>query len=185
MLMLTFVSCTSTRNEVTQNAQEPVKYELPYVADFDPPRYLGKWHEVARLPMAIQPADTLATAEYSTTGEEGMIAVRNTAYNTQGHQLSAIEGKAKIAAGDPPGRLCVSFGPVTPAEPNYYVIHVDDDYQYAVVGVPGRDSLWILARGVPISEKKLNALRNIADSAGFDVSKLIIAPWDQVEPSDG
>ncbi len=64
--------------------------------------------------------------------------------------------------------------------PNYHVLHVDKDYRYAVVGVPDRKSLWILAREVPISKETFDSLREIAQKSGFDVSKLIVAPWDKI-----
>lgn len=157
---------------------------MPFVVDFETARYLGKWYEVARLPVFIQPAGTLAVAEYSAAREEGKVIVKNTAYNAEGKVLATIEGEASIAAGAPPGRLLVRFGPAKPADPNYFVMHVDKDYQYTVVGVPDRKSLWILARKIPISDGKLKELRDIALEAGFDVSKLIAAPWDKTGLSD-
>ena len=111
--------------------------DLPYPQRFEPSRYLGKWYEVARLPTPVQPNDTLATAEYTLGQREREIMVKNTAYNADGKAIVSIEGKARLLADDPP-RLIVGFGPVTPKRPNYYVMHVDDDYQHAVVGTPDR-----------------------------------------------
>lgn len=154
---------------------------LPFVRDFDPGRYLGTWHEVARLPTAIQPPGTLAKAEYTAGKEEGSVKVKNTAFDEQGKIISDIEGKAKLAEGDPPGRLLVSFGPVLPEAPNYHVLYVDKDYRYAVVGVPDRKSMWILAREVPVAAESLDRLRELGRNAGFDVDKLLIAPWDKIQ----
>jgi hypothetical protein len=42
-------------------------------------------------------------------------------------------------------------------------------------GNPGRG-----AREVPITEDSLKSLREIAEKAGFDVSKLLVAPWDKI-----
>ena len=153
---------------------------LPFVRDFDAKRYLGRWYEVARLPTRIQPAQTLAVAEYSAGKEAGRIVVKNTALDAKGNTLAEIQGHARPAEGDPPGRLLVAFGPIVPMVPNYHVMHVDKDYQYAVVGVPDRQSLWILARKVPVDEKTFDSLKEVAREAGFDVSKLIVAPWDKV-----
>ena len=168
----------------TATAQDKAPDPLPFVRDFKPARYLGKWHEVARLPTAIQPAGTLAVAEYTAGREGGQVTVKNTSLDNTGKKLSEIAGQAKLADGDPPGRVLVSFGPVLPETPNYHVIHVDENYRYAVVGVPDRKSLWILAREVPIAEESLKSLREIARKAGFDVTRLIIAPWDKVQKSE-
>ena len=153
---------------------------LPFVRDFDAQRYLGRWYEVARLPTRMQPAQTLAVAEYSAGKEAGRIGVKNTAFDVQGKKLAEIQGHARLAEGDPPGRVLVAFGPVLPDVPNYQVMYVDKDYQYAVVGVPDRQSLWILARTAPVGEEQLNSLKEVARKAGFDVSELIVAPWDRV-----
>lgn len=164
-------------------AAEPAA-PLPFVRDFDPVRYLGTWHEVARLPTPIQPAGTLAKAEYSAGKEEGTVKVKNTAFDKEGRKLSDIEGSAKLAEGDPPGRLLVSFGPVLPEVPNYHVMYVDKEYRHAVVGVPDRKSMWILAREVPIASETLDRLREIGRKAGFDVDKLLIAPWDKIQKKE-
>jgi apolipoprotein D and lipocalin family protein len=161
-------------------AEEKEPNALPYVRDFKPERYLGKWYEVARLPTPSQPAETLAVAEYTAGKKDGQLTVQNTSFDKAGKKLADITGQAKLAMGDPPGRLLVSFGPVLPETPNYHVIHVDENYRFAVVGVPDRQSLWILAREVPIAEESLKSLREIAQRAGFDVTKLLVAPWDKI-----
>ena len=180
VLLLTSLEVFAQDNPIPE---ETDKMHLPSVVKFEPERYLGKWYEVARLPIAIQPAGTLATAEYSSAKEEGKLVVKNTAYDAQGTVLSSITGEATIAPGEPPGRLIVSFGPAKPVTPNYYVLHVDEEYQYAVVDVPDRKSLWLLAREVPIAKEKLDELKKIATDAGFDVAELIIAPWEKVKGS--
>lgn len=149
---------------------------LPFPKEFDPSRYLGKWYEVARLPTPAQPAGTLATAEYAAGKNEGEVIVKNTAYTGAGELIATIEGKAQLLPDDPP-RLAVSFGPVVPKDPNYFVIHVDEDYQHAVVGTPDRKSLWILSRKVPIPQETRDALFAIAKEAGFDTQKIFVADW--------
>ncbi|MBM3848087.1 MAG: lipocalin family protein, partial [Verrucomicrobia bacterium] len=137
-------------------------------------------HEVARLPTAFQPDGTLAVAEYTAGHEAGQLWVKNTMLDKTGKKIIDLDGKAKLADGNPPGRLLVSFGPVLPETPNYHVMHVDEDYQFAVVGVPDRNSCWILAREVPIAKDTLKTLQGIAKKAGFDVAKMEIAPWDKI-----
>ena len=156
--------------------------QLPFPKDFDPTRYLGRWYEVARLPNPAQPAESLAAAEYSAGENEGEVIVKNSAYTAEGKLISAIKGKAQLLPSDPP-RLAVSFGPIVPKEPNYFVIHVDGEYQHAVVGTPDRKSLWILTRKVPIAERTRESLFDIAKEAGFDTQKILIGEW-KAEPSE-
>ena len=152
---------------------------LPSPAEFDPARYVGKWFEAARLPTAMQPDGSLASAEYALGEEAGSITVKNTAYDANGALLGSVEGKAILVAGEPKGRLRVGFGPEVPSEPNYCVLWVNPKYRFAVVGSPDRKSLWILARQVPVNEKRLKRFASIAKKAGYDTAKLVVATWPQ------
>ena len=171
--LLLVVACLLASAAAALAADPP----LPHPPAFEPARYLGIWHEAARLPAAYQPDDTLASAEYAATDTPGRISVTNRAYTADGSLVTTIKGEADLVPGDPPGRLSVRFGPMPAGAPNYYVMHVDKDYTHAVVGVPSRNALWILSRDVPVPKQKLDELIAIATKAGFDTSKLIIAPW--------
>jgi len=160
----------------TQAGRDVGTKSLPFPKTFDPTRYLGKWYEAARLPTPVQPAGTLATAEYASGKNEGEIIVKNTAYTAEGKLISTIEGTAQLLPDDPP-RMVVGFGPVVPKDPNYFVIHVDKNYQHAVVGTPDRKSLWFLARKVPVPGDTMDSLIAVAKQAGFDTQKLIVGKW--------
>ncbi len=155
---------------------------LPHPKKFDPTKYLGKWYEAARLPAEGQPADSLATAEYSRPEDGDYVAVKNTAFRRDGSVVGALQGKARLVEGGAPGRLAVSFGGEIPEEPNYHVLFVDRRYRHAVVGAADRSSLWVLAREVPVRAGKLNRLVAIAKKAGFETGKLIIADWSRAAP---
>ncbi len=55
---------------------------------------------------------------------------------------------------------------------DYWVIGLDPDYRWAVVGAPGRDYLWILSRERRMAEADFAAATAIAAREGFDVSRL-------------
>jgi apolipoprotein D and lipocalin family protein len=129
-----------------------------------------------------QKDDTLAVAEYSPGKTAGTIGVLNRAVAPDGNVVDSISGTAKLMQDPPPGRLKVSF-PGIPAiiaslgGPNYHVIWVSADYNLAIVGIPSRSMLWILARDPLVARGTLSSLIARAESAGFDTSRLIVAPW--------
>ena len=49
---------------------------------------------------------------------------------------------------------------------SYLILHVADDYSYAVVGVPCRSYLWIITRKRPINTDKYNSIQRDAISYG-------------------
>lgn len=57
-----------------------------------------------------------------------------------------------------------------------WVIAVAPDYSRAVVGDPGRDYLWILARAPQRDGRSLTAARTAAQDNGFDVARLVPTP---------
>jgi apolipoprotein D and lipocalin family protein len=152
----------------------------PTAATVDLKRYTGRWHELARLPMAFQKADEAAIAEYGSNAD-GTVSVHNIAIRPDGTQHD-IRGYAKVL--NPPEntklavRFSTWFGPLIPVpkEGNYWVLHVDDDYQEAIVGTPDRKYLWLLARTATIPEARYAALVARAKALGFDVSRLIKDP---------
>jgi apolipoprotein D and lipocalin family protein len=143
-------------------------------------RYAGRWFEIARLPMPFQKAGEAAMAEYG-SNPDGTISVHNIAIRPDGSQHD-IRGYAKVL--NPPAntklavRFSTWFGPLIPMpkEGNYWVLHVDDRYEEAIVGTPNRKYLWLLARTATIPGQRYAALVAKAEALGFDVSRLIKAP---------
>lgn len=113
-------------------------------------RYSGRWHEIGRLPMPFQKADESAIAEYGNNADR-TISVHNIAIRPDGTQHD-IRGYAKVLNPPENTKPAVRFntwlGPLIPVpkEGNYWVLHVDEDYQEAIVGTPDRKYLWLLAR---------------------------------------
>jgi len=165
------VSCSSTRNREGAPAT---------AAAVDLGRYTGRWFEIARLPMPFQKADEAAIAEYGTNAD-GTISVHNIAIRPDGSQRD-IRGHAKVLNPPENTRLAVRFhtwfGPLIPVpkEGNYWILHVDGEYQEAIVGTPNRKYLWLLARTPTIPESRYAALVARAEQLGFDTSRLLKVP---------
>ena len=147
------------------------------VPQLDIQRYAGQWYEIAHLPMRYQ-KDCIGdiTANYSLRGDK-TIGVRNTCRTREGTDVA--EGIARPVAGHP-ARLEVSFAPgwlswVPFVWADYWVIAVDPDYQWAMVGEPDRDYLWILSRSPSMSRVRFEELKVRAQEMGYDLKPLIVA----------
>lgn len=68
-------------------------------------------------------------------------------------------------------KLKVSF--FRPFYGDYWILDLDDDYKYAIIGTPSKEYLWILSRDKTISDEVLNKLLEKISNMGFDKSKLI------------
>ena len=56
---------------------------------------------------------------------------------------------------------------------DYWVIALDPDYRWVMVGAPSRDYLWILARTPALDEKTLLRLKDEAARLGFNTEAMI------------
>lgn len=149
---------------------------LPTAAAVDLARYAGTWHELARLPNPFQRSCMGATARYTLLPDGGM-AVENTCVTARG-RCRSIAGRAEVVPCSGNARLRVRFEGIAGLVPvsregNYWIIAVDDDYRWALVGTPDRRFLWILARERSLPPDEYAALVHRARCLGFDVDRLV------------
>jgi apolipoprotein D and lipocalin family protein len=141
------------------------------VTDFELPRYLGKWYEVARYDHSFERGLEQVTADYS-MGEDGEVIVLNRGFNPAKQKWKEAQGKAYFVQKPDVGHLKISF--FGPFYASYVIFQLDKtDYQYAVITGPDRDYLWILARTPELPKSTLASLLDKAEKVGFDISKLI------------
>ncbi|MGE5680060.1 MAG: lipocalin family protein [Bacillota bacterium] len=146
---------------------------LQTVKSVDLKRYAGLWYEIAKIPNRFQKSCTgNTTAEYLLR-DDGRINVKNSCANADGKR-EVTEGVAKVVENSNNTKLEVSFFSVLGIRPfwgDYWVIGLDDNYQYAVVGDPDRKYGWILSRTKVLSEKNLKEALSILKQKGYDVNR--------------
>ena len=138
-------------------------------------KYMGTWYEIARYPNKFQKDNCVAThVEYSLR-PDGKVKVRNSCHrgSVDGKEVS-IEGKAWSVDKETNAKLKVQF--FWPFRGDYWVIQLDKDYKYAVVGHPKRTYLWILSRTPALDEATYSAIVQKLVEQGYDPNKMIITP---------
>jgi len=149
-------------------AGEPA--EVPTVGSLDLQRYQGTWYELASFPNWFQRGCHATIARY-TLEADGQIRVENTCRrgSLDGREVEAV-GRARRPDPSKPGQLEVSF--FWPFWSGYWVVDLDPQYRWAIVGSPDRDYLWFLSRERHVSSELLGTLKERAEAAGFDVTQL-------------
>jgi apolipoprotein D and lipocalin family protein len=148
-------------------AEAPAVQTVDYV---DLTRYAGKWHQIAFFPTRFQGKCTIDTTATYTIRSDGKVGVLNECKTLEGKSKS-ISGTARIEDRDSNAKLKVRFFWFVPAG-DYWIIALDPEYRYAVVGEPDRKYLWILARSPSIKNSLYQDLVRKARDQGFDVSRL-------------
>ncbi len=149
---------------------------LTTVSAIDLNRYAGRWFEVARLPMWFERnCQGDITATY-TLRSDNRIDVINRCRTEKG-AISA-KGIAEVPDPDHPAQLRVRFAPdwlawLPVVWGDYWVIELDPEYRWVMVGAPSRDYLWILSRSPQLDPAIITRLKRSASALGFDVSPMI------------
>lgn len=158
-------ACTTT---TTERLKLP---PLVTVESVDLDRYMGRWFEIASYPQSFQKGCHGTTATYELQ-EGGEVKVTNRCFR------DSLSGKESVAVGrarlhDPAGstaQLEVSF--FGPFWGDYWVIELDPDYRYAVVGHPGRDYLWILSRTPQLDDETYAHILERLQALGYPLDRL-------------
>ena len=121
--------------------------ELP-VVDVNLYKYMGTWHEMARLPNWFEKNLTECSATYCIVDRilSHGITLKNIGYlyNKSICVTGSIVPEGEIDSnGNTPGKFWVF---IKDFPGRYYIIELDLNYEYVVVGEPTRQYAWIMTR---------------------------------------
>jgi lipocalin len=144
------------------------------VKELDLNRYLGTWYEIARFPHSFEKDLVGVTATYRLRAD-GKIEVINQGrkFTLDGKRSKAV-GKAKIPNPSEPGKLKVSFFWFFYAD--YFVLELDENYQYAMIGSSSPKYFWILSRTPQMDDFTYQMLLEKARKRGYHLDKLEKVP---------
>ena len=143
---------------------------LQTVGHVDLNRYIGKWYEIARYPNRFERScDHDVTAEYSIR-TDGKIRVENSCVTAEGKPKQS-EGTAIIVDKETNAKLKVTF--FWPFYGKYWVIDLGQEYEFAVVGEPSRDYLWILSRSPTLPDATYLKILSRLNEQGYQPSKVV------------
>jgi apolipoprotein D and lipocalin family protein len=153
---------------MAQKSKEPET-----VSKVDLKKYAGLWYEIAKIPNNFQDQCVgNTTAEYMLQ-EDGRIKVINSCLDEDG-EIDKADGIAKVVDKKTNSKLEVSFVSFLGIRPfwgDYWIIGLDDNYEYAVVGSPDRKYGWILARQKELPKEQLDEAYEILRKQGYDISR--------------
>jgi len=173
IFFLLIITCFPIIEMTSTSAQiQETMIDKTVVKELDLQKYLGTWYEIARYNHRFERGLAGVTANYSIR-EDGKIKVLNSGYKKSlDGRFKQAEGKAYLP--DPklePGKLKVSF--FWNFYGDYFVLDLDENYQWAIVGSSSDKYLWILSRTPQLNQNLYNELLDKIRLRGYDVSQLI------------
>jgi apolipoprotein D and lipocalin family protein len=140
---------------------------LKTVEKVDINSYLGTWYEIARYEHFFEKGCSDVKATYALK-DNGDISVLNECMKEG--ELSQAKGIA-YATDASNSKLKVSF--FRPFYGNYWILMLGENYEYALIGEPSREYLWILSRQKVISKELKATILNRLAEFGYTQEKLV------------
>jgi apolipoprotein D and lipocalin family protein len=148
------------------------------VEEVDLKKYAGLWYEIARMPNRFQKNCAGETTADYMLREDGKITVINQCRKFDG-KIDRIEGIAKVVNPPSNSKLKVSFFKFLGLSlfwGDYWILGLDMDYHWAIVGSPNRKYGWILARNPELNDGQMSTIFQILEKQGYTPDTFQLTP---------
>lgn len=156
-----------------QNPPTTVKY-------VDLKKYVGLWYEFAKIPNSFQDQCVKNTTAKYTLTDDGEIKVTNSCIDEDGEE-DAADGVVRVVDKKSNAKLEVSFVSFFGWRPfwgDYWIIGLDENYQWAIVGTPNRKYGWVLSRTPKLDKTTLDKIFQIIKDQGYNPNSFKISPYN-------
>lgn len=146
----------------------------PSVApNFELERFQGHWYEIARIPRDYDLTCHDTTADYTFTAPGKLELYHSCRLGSATGALSQFAAPATVDDPKVPAKLTLDLGVY---RGSYWVLEVDKDYSYALIGHPSLTMLWVLSRTPTLPSDVYEHLRATASRQGYDPNALVLTP---------
>jgi apolipoprotein D and lipocalin family protein len=166
-ILATVAALAGCSTSTTERLRLPPLQTVPHV---DVARYVGTWYEIASFPQSFQRGCVATTATYTIRGDGDIDVLNRCRKETLDGPEKSAHGRARVVDSATNARLEVSF--FRPFWGDYWIVDLGADYDYAVVGHPGRDYLWILSRTPTMPKGTWEGILARLKAQGYDPSRL-------------
>lgn len=160
-----------------------VSRNMQTVNHVDLKRYAGTWYEIARANNRFEKGCVSNATDHYKLRDRGNIEIVNSCRRLDGK----LEARRRIATiKDTATNARWSVGSFWPFSRGYWILDLDAEYHYALVGEPRCKSFRILSRTRSLDEEIYQDLLSKARSMGYDTSHTVKTPQtDQTARESG
>jgi apolipoprotein D and lipocalin family protein len=152
---------------------------LQVAQNVDLSKFSGKWYEIARLPRTTQTDCHGTTAFYTQNSDGTLTFVNQCNVGAEDGPINTVSMSASIPDPAVPAKLALDIAGFVG---NYWILEVDSNYEYAVIGHPSRLYFWVLSRNPTLDPSVMQGITTRATANHFDMSQLEYTP--QPPPED-
>jgi len=163
----------------------------------DLPRFMGKWYVVASQPTFLERGGVNAVEEYAWNEGRQCIDVTFTMQSGSSGKETVLYQRAYVVNNQSPSKERPAQGPLntqwaihpkvgpfySPVGLTYLVAFFDQSaYETAIIGVPDRSYVWVMARSPSLPPPALQALIHRCERLGYDPAKILPVVHNQGAP---
>jgi apolipoprotein D and lipocalin family protein len=142
---------------------------LTLAKDVSLERYAGRWYVIANIPYFAENGNVGSYFDVSFQPDGSLKDVYNAHPKTFDAPLSTFTMGGYVVPGT--GNARWRETPFWPLYLSYLILYVDPDYNYALVGYPGREYGWVFARKPEIDDATYQSLLKRFKDAGYDTGQ--------------
>jgi apolipoprotein D and lipocalin family protein len=132
-------------------------------------RFQGKWYEVAKLPRLTETECTGSFSTYRIRSDGDLDMNSECHVRALDGTLKKMTANLKVPDRSTPAKLALG---ISGFYGDYWILELGDDYEYAVIGHPSREYLWILSRTPTLPQDKMTAILKRARAQQFAVERI-------------
>ena len=141
------------------------------VSHVDVDRYAGTWYEFAANPEWFERGCTSTTATYLLRQGGDLDVLNRCRKGALGRPEDDSKGRARVVDRTTNAKVEVSF--FRPFCGDYWIVDLGSQYEYAAVGAPGRDCLWIPCLTPGLDSQVYDRLVGRLRDRGYAVDQLV------------
>ena len=148
---------------------------LETVNNVDLERYMGRWYEIAKIPNRFQRKCARDITATYVPRADGNVDVINRCVADDGEEVIA-RGLAKVVDKQTRAKLKVSFVRLLGVRlfwGKYWIIGLDPEYKWVLVGEPKRKYGWILAREPRLTPEQEKKAFTLLRDRGYDPDRFV------------
>ena len=150
----------------------------PLDREIDLERFMGRWYVLAHIPIdnfLASEADAFNAVEEYELAEDGTIATTFT-FRAGGFDGPEKKFEPTGFVHDERSKTEWRMQFLWPFKSAYLIVHLDDDYEKTIIGVPDRSHAWLMARSPEIPEAEYRELVGLLERMGYDLDGLRKVP---------
>lgn len=157
----------------------PPKPPLQPVANVDLPRFMGDWYVIAHIPTYLEKGAYNAVESYRLRSDGTIITTFTFNQDAPDGPRKTYQPKGFVRNTRSNAEWVMKF--FWPMQTDYVIVHLDQQYQQAIIASEQREHVWIMARTPHIPSTEYDVLSERVRAMGYDMTLLRRVP-QQTQP---